>query len=123
MLRCGYRKGDNAEMAVLEYVDREGELRPARPPRLSAEAAAAVATSASEAPSQQPSLQDRLSAILRSQAAVRLALGEVPQLTPAFPAPHVAARAWSDNLWAPRSKAARLAGTPVGFGNKKAELK
>lgn len=57
MLRCGYRKGDNAPMAIIEFVDRyvsgiclcsissrsfysgilwhtlrrEGELRPARP--------------------------------------------------------------------------------------------
>eukprot|EP01138_Halocafeteria_seosinensis_P001397 gb/GECG01001433.1/.p1 GENE.gb/GECG01001433.1/~~gb/GECG01001433.1/.p1 ORF type:complete len:143 (+),score=12.74 gb/GECG01001433.1/:1-429(+) len=31
VLRCGYRKGDNAPMAIIEFVDREGELRPARP--------------------------------------------------------------------------------------------
>ena len=27
------RKGDSAEMAVIEFVGREGELRRARPPR------------------------------------------------------------------------------------------
>ena len=27
------RKGDNADMAVIEYVDRPGEIRAARPPR------------------------------------------------------------------------------------------
>jgi len=27
------RKGDNASMAVIEYVDRPGEIRAARPPK------------------------------------------------------------------------------------------
>ena len=27
------RRGDNAEMAVIEYVDRPGEVRAARPPQ------------------------------------------------------------------------------------------
>ena len=31
VLRCGFRKGDRAPMAIIEYVGREGELRPARP--------------------------------------------------------------------------------------------
>eukprot|EP00201_Polytomella_parva_P015629 CAMPEP_0175057132 /NCGR_PEP_ID=MMETSP0052_2-20121109/11086_1 /TAXON_ID=51329 ORGANISM="Polytomella parva, Strain SAG 63-3" /NCGR_SAMPLE_ID=MMETSP0052_2 /ASSEMBLY_ACC=CAM_ASM_000194 /LENGTH=174 /DNA_ID=CAMNT_0016322295 /DNA_START=110 /DNA_END=634 /DNA_ORIENTATION=+ len=31
LLRAGTRKGDNAHMAIIEFVDREGELRPARP--------------------------------------------------------------------------------------------
>ena len=115
MLRCGFRKGDNAEMAVLEYVDRDGELRPARPPRakvdaLAAEAAAAAAEGGSGAAAP-ASLQDRLAAMLQAQSAVKGAIGAgaVPALTPAFPLPHVAPRAWQDSLWAPRSKAAREA--------------
>jgi large subunit ribosomal protein L17 len=31
VLKCGMRHGDAADMAFIEYVDREGELRPARP--------------------------------------------------------------------------------------------
>lgn len=31
VLKIGWRKGDNANMAVLELVDREGEVRPAKP--------------------------------------------------------------------------------------------
>lgn len=31
VLRAGFRTGDNAPMAVIEWVDREGEIRPARP--------------------------------------------------------------------------------------------
>lgn len=33
ILRTQVRQGDAAQMAFIEYVDREGELRPARPPR------------------------------------------------------------------------------------------
>eukprot|EP00218_Dolichomastix_sp_CCMP3274_P013755 CAMPEP_0170144076 /NCGR_PEP_ID=MMETSP0033_2-20121228/13291_1 /TAXON_ID=195969 /ORGANISM="Dolichomastix tenuilepis, Strain CCMP3274" /LENGTH=130 /DNA_ID=CAMNT_0010380557 /DNA_START=104 /DNA_END=492 /DNA_ORIENTATION=- len=33
VLRTHNRKGDNAPMAFIEYVDRPGELRPAMPPR------------------------------------------------------------------------------------------
>jgi hypothetical protein len=33
VLRCGFRQGDGAEMAIIEYVDRSGEIRPAHPPR------------------------------------------------------------------------------------------
>jgi ribosomal protein L17 len=33
ILRSGRRPSDAAQMAFIEYVDREGELRPARPPR------------------------------------------------------------------------------------------
>lgn len=32
MLRCGFRTGDRAPMAILEYVDRPGEARLSRPP-------------------------------------------------------------------------------------------
>ena len=32
VIRTGTRVGDAAQMAFIEYVDREGELRPARPP-------------------------------------------------------------------------------------------
>lgn len=31
VLRAGFRTGDRAPMAILEYVDRQGEVRPARP--------------------------------------------------------------------------------------------
>ena len=31
VLRCGFRSGDRAPMAIIEYVDRPGEVRPARP--------------------------------------------------------------------------------------------
>jgi large subunit ribosomal protein L17 len=31
VLRAGYRTGDRAPMAILEYVGREGEIRPAKP--------------------------------------------------------------------------------------------
>lgn len=33
VLRTRRRPNDGAQMAFIEYVDREGELRPARPPR------------------------------------------------------------------------------------------
>jgi large subunit ribosomal protein L17 len=33
VIRCGFRTGDRAPMAIIEYVDREGEVRPARPAR------------------------------------------------------------------------------------------
>lgn len=32
VLRCGLRKGDAAPMAIVEFVDREGEAREAKPP-------------------------------------------------------------------------------------------
>lgn len=32
VLRCGLRQHDAAPMAFIEFVDRQGELRPARPP-------------------------------------------------------------------------------------------
>ena len=28
-----FRRGDGADMSIIEFVDREGELRPARPPK------------------------------------------------------------------------------------------
>ncbi len=31
VLRAGWRSGDAAPMAIIEYVDRKGEARPARP--------------------------------------------------------------------------------------------
>ena len=31
VMRCGFRNGDRAPMAIIEYVGREGEIRPARP--------------------------------------------------------------------------------------------
>merc|ERR1712070_229971 len=33
VMRTRFRRGDNAEMAYIEFVDRNGELRPARPPK------------------------------------------------------------------------------------------
>jgi len=32
VMRCGFRTGDRAPMAIIEYVDREGEVRASRPP-------------------------------------------------------------------------------------------
>uniref|UniRef100_M4BIQ1 50S ribosomal protein L17 n=1 Tax=Hyaloperonospora arabidopsidis (strain Emoy2) TaxID=559515 RepID=M4BIQ1_HYAAE len=32
ILKADFRKGDGAEMAVIEYVDRPGEMRKAKPP-------------------------------------------------------------------------------------------
>ncbi len=32
VLRAGFRTGDRAPMAIVEYVARAGEVRPARPP-------------------------------------------------------------------------------------------
>ena len=47
VLRCGWRKGDAAPMAILEFVDRQGEARaakPAAPMRPAASSAAACGT-------------------------------------------------------------------------------
>ncbi|GLD95619.1 hypothetical protein PINS_up004296 [Pythium insidiosum] len=33
VVKADFRKGDGAEMAVIEYVDREGEIRKAKPPK------------------------------------------------------------------------------------------
>jgi hypothetical protein len=107
VLRCGFRKGDQAPMAILEYVDREGEIRPARPPR------------APRAPAPPPPpLEVRLLNALRAQQHVKseLARGAAPPLlVPAFPRPHAPPRAWQDSMWAPRSKQKRraLGGTAV----------
>lgn len=53
IIRTGQRQGDAAQMAFIEYVDREGELRPARPPAPSmlppaAQAAADAAAAAAQ---------------------------------------------------------------------------
>lgn len=31
MLRAGHRKGDGGDVAYIEFVDRQGEIRPAKP--------------------------------------------------------------------------------------------
>lgn len=50
VLRAGFRKGDRAPMAVIEFVDREGELRPARPaPAADAQLIGKVAAEAAQA--------------------------------------------------------------------------
>jgi len=46
VLRAGWRAGDNAPMAVIEFVDRPGELRPARPVPAAAVVDAAAALDA-----------------------------------------------------------------------------
>lgn len=67
-MRCGFRTGDRAPMAIIEFVGREGEVRPARPGtakpaaggggQLFAKAAAAVARqAAAEAPAAKPELR------------------------------------------------------------------
>ncbi len=85
MLRCGFRKGDNAAMAILEYVDREGELRPARQVK---------AANPLEEATPALTLEERLAQVLRIQADLREAKkaggAQPPPLTPAFPVPHVA---------------------------------
>ena len=59
IIRTGNRVGDAAQMAFIEYVDREGELRPARPPQLpsllphAAQAAVNAAAAASQQQQQQ----------------------------------------------------------------------
>lgn len=84
MLRCGFRKGDNAAMAILEYVDREGELRPARQ----------VKANLLEDSAPTLTLEERLAQVMRKQADLREAKkaggAQPPPLTPAFPVPHVA---------------------------------
>lgn len=56
VLRTRVRQGDAAQMAFVEYVDREGELRPARPPRAASllPPAAQAAADAAAAQQQQP---------------------------------------------------------------------
>ena len=84
MLRCGFRKGDNAAMAILEYVDREGELRPARQ----------VKANLLEDSAPPLTLEERLAQVMRIQADLRESKkaggAQPPPLTPAFPVPHVA---------------------------------
>ncbi|EEY70259.1 50S ribosomal protein L17, putative [Phytophthora infestans T30-4] len=48
ILKADFRKGDGAEMAVIEYVDRPGEMRKAKPPT-GIEAARAVFEAQAEA--------------------------------------------------------------------------
>jgi len=55
-MRCGFRTGDRAPMAVIEFVAREGELRPAKPGTAlpaAAKAPLAVAAAAIKAAQQQ----------------------------------------------------------------------
>ncbi len=88
-------------MAILEYVDREGEIRPARPPR-----------APPAPPPPPPPLEARLLNVLRVQQGVKaeLARGAAsPLLVPAFPRPHAPPREWEDRMWAPRSKQKRRA--------------
>lgn len=55
IIRTSIRQGDAAQLAYIEYVDREGELRPARPTRPSLlPPAAQAAADAAEAAQQQP---------------------------------------------------------------------
>ena len=54
VLRTGQRTGDAAQMAFIEYVDREGELRPSRPPRSLLPPAAQAAVDAAQQQQQQP---------------------------------------------------------------------
>ncbi|PRW59166.1 ribosomal L17 [Chlorella sorokiniana] len=49
IIRTGIRQGDAAQMAFIEYVDRDGELRPARPARSLLPAAAQAAVDAAAA--------------------------------------------------------------------------
>ena len=90
-------------MAILEYVDRVGELRPARAVTKEGGATAAVAPSSL-------SLEERLAQVMKTQATLRAAAKDgahLAPLTPSFPHPHVAPSKWDDSLWAPRSKKAR----------------
>ncbi|KAG3083488.1 hypothetical protein PI124_g19514 [Phytophthora idaei] len=48
ILKADFRKGDGAEMAVIEYIDRPGEMRKAKPPT-GIEAARAVFDAQAEA--------------------------------------------------------------------------
>lgn len=53
IIRTGLRQGDAAQMAFIEYIDREGELRPARPAPASLLPPAAQAAVAAAAAQQQ----------------------------------------------------------------------
>ncbi|GAB9473613.1 hypothetical protein Gpo141_00010762 [Globisporangium polare] len=49
ILKADFRQGDGAEMAVIEYIDRPGEMRKAKPPQGIAAVNAAFEAQAAEA--------------------------------------------------------------------------
>lgn len=78
ILRAGFRAGDRAEMAILEYVDRPGEARPARPP-----ATKVVAEEAAPEP-----LVAKVARLAEQQKAVIAGAKALPgNLLPSFPSP------------------------------------
>lgn len=87
IIRAGYRRGDRAEMAIIEYVDREGELRPAKevnPPAVEEHV--------------EPDLLEKLSLAVRTQEAVKevVSKGLPRNLVPSFPTPSVIPTTWED---------------------------
>lgn len=107
VLRAGYRRGDRAPMAILEFVDRPGEVRPARPARAGAGVAAPP-----------PSLESRLQAVLARQAELKTALSATkpgPTLVPAFPRPQPSVAKWTDApaAWRARIQRATASAAPA----------
>jgi hypothetical protein len=92
VIRTGFRRGDRAPMAILEFVDREGEVRPAKPavPQGQGQGSAAAAPL---------TLQQKLEQALAMQKQLKEALASTKpaaSLVPAFPVPHAAATKWAD---------------------------
>jgi large subunit ribosomal protein L17 len=76
ILRAGYRRGDRAEMAVLEYVGRPGEMRVAKP----------GVPLPSRVVAEPPSLTERVAAVVARQRGVE-GVERPSNLLPSFPRP------------------------------------
>lgn len=98
VLRTGYRRGDRAPMAIIEYVDRPGELRPARPPILSSPINASSSSSSSTASTEKhQNLNDKVKEILAKQEEARALIkaGTIPSnVNPGFPKPATTIVSW-----------------------------
>lgn len=97
VLRAGYRRGDNAPMAVLEYVDREGEMRIARPGTATIVDVDDIEISAEEKLVQVMEKQAKIKDILKNNVT------NLPDtLVPGFPTPHLTTSSW-DEITVPSS--------------------
>jgi hypothetical protein len=132
VIRTGFRRGDRAPMAILEFVDREGEVRPAKPAQAGGAQGSAAAVPLT--------LQQKLEQALAMQKQLKEALASTKpaaSLVPAFPVPHAAATKWADvpAVWRERLSrtqaggseadvsAAVEGGTPAGKGEAKTSEK